>query len=108
MKPKIIYIAGFRQHAGKTTTSLGMIHSLSRIFDPDDIGYIKPVGQETVLQRHTVHHLHLGEVDHRILERGSHAKDVHGLVTALHRKGRKKHDGHSRHQNHPNVFHTHK
>ena len=48
MKPKIIYIAGFRQHAGKTTTSLGMIHSLSRIFDPDDIGYIKPVGQETV------------------------------------------------------------
>ena len=38
MKPKIIYIAGFRQHAGKTTTSLGMIHSLSRIFDPDDIG----------------------------------------------------------------------
>ena len=36
MKPKIIYIAGFRQHAGKTTTSLGMIHSLSRIFDPDD------------------------------------------------------------------------
>ena len=48
MKPKIIYIAGFRQHAGKTTTSLGMIHSLSRIFDPDDMGYIKPVGQETV------------------------------------------------------------
>lgn len=48
MKQKIVYIAGFRQHAGKTTTSVGMIYSLSKIFCPDDIGYIKPVGQETV------------------------------------------------------------
>lgn len=48
MKQKIVYIAGFRQHAGKTTTSIGMIYSLSKIFSPDDIGYIKPVGQETV------------------------------------------------------------
>jgi len=46
MKQKIIYIAGFRQHAGKTITSLGLISALSKHFSPDEIGYIKPVGQE--------------------------------------------------------------
>jgi BioD-like phosphotransacetylase family protein len=46
MKPKIIYISGFRQHAGKTTTSLGLISLLRKIYKPEDIGYIKPVGQE--------------------------------------------------------------
>ncbi len=45
---KVIYIAGFRQHAGKTLTSLGIISQLCKIFKPEDIGYIKPVGQELV------------------------------------------------------------
>lgn len=44
--PTIIYIAGFRQHAGKTFTSLGLISRLKEIYKPEDIGYIKPVGQE--------------------------------------------------------------
>lgn len=42
----IIYIAGFRQHAGKTFTSLGIISRLLEIYKPEEIGYIKPVGQE--------------------------------------------------------------
>ncbi|WP_020614361.1 AAA family ATPase [Sediminispirochaeta bajacaliforniensis] len=48
MAPKIIYITGFRQHAGKTVTSLGLIHLLKRCYPPEKIGYIKPVGQELV------------------------------------------------------------
>lgn len=44
--PTIIYIAGFRQHAGKTFTSLGIISRLREIYTPEEIGYIKPVGQE--------------------------------------------------------------
>lgn len=47
-KPKIIYITGFRQHAGKTVTSLGLISVLRKYIDPERIGYIKPVGQELV------------------------------------------------------------
>jgi dethiobiotin synthetase len=46
MRPKVIYISGFRQHAGKTITSLGLISLLRKIYAPEDIGYIKPVGQE--------------------------------------------------------------
>lgn len=46
MKPKVIYISGFRQHAGKTITSLGLISLLRKVYKPEDIGYIKPVGQE--------------------------------------------------------------
>jgi BioD-like phosphotransacetylase family protein len=45
---KVIYIAGFRQHAGKTLTSLGIISQLLKRFKPEEIGYIKPVGQELV------------------------------------------------------------
>ncbi len=44
--PIIIYVAGFRQHAGKTFTSLGLISQLRRFLKPEEIGYIKPVGQE--------------------------------------------------------------
>ncbi len=46
MAPKIIYVAGFRQHAGKTTASIGLISALLKYFKPEEIGYIKPVGQE--------------------------------------------------------------
>jgi len=46
--PPVIYIAGERQHAGKTVTSLGLISALSKLIDPRDIGYFKPVGQEMV------------------------------------------------------------
>lgn len=45
-KQRIIYIAGVKQHAGKTVTSLGIISSLMKKIDPSRIGYIKPVGQE--------------------------------------------------------------
>ena len=45
---KVIYVAGFRQHAGKTLTSLGLISELKRFIPADKIGYIKPVGQELV------------------------------------------------------------
>lgn len=48
MKPKIIYVTGFRQHAGKTVTSIGLISLLKKIIPVEDIGYIKPVGQQLV------------------------------------------------------------
>lgn len=47
-KMKVIYVAGFRQHAGKTLTSLGLISELKRYLPAEEIGYIKPVGQELV------------------------------------------------------------
>jgi uncharacterized protein len=47
-KPTVIYIAGERQHAGKTVASLGIISALSEQVDPNDIGYFKPVGQEMI------------------------------------------------------------
>ncbi|VGO17290.1 hypothetical protein PDESU_05886 [Pontiella desulfatans] len=47
-KPPVVFIAGERQHAGKTVTSLGVISAIARIIDPKDIGYFKPVGQEMV------------------------------------------------------------
>jgi hypothetical protein len=46
--PKIIYIAGERQHAGKTVSTLGLFSALCSVLDPADIGYFKPVGQEMV------------------------------------------------------------
>lgn len=45
-RPPVVFIAGERQHAGKTVTSLGVISAISKIIDPKDIGYFKPVGQE--------------------------------------------------------------
>ncbi|MBN1646857.1 MAG: AAA family ATPase [Spirochaetales bacterium] len=48
MAPLIIYVAGFRQHAGKTITSLGLLSSLQKYLPAEKIGYIKPVGQELV------------------------------------------------------------
>jgi BioD-like phosphotransacetylase family protein len=47
-KPPVVFIAGERQHAGKTVTSLGVISAISKIIDPADIGYFKPVGQEMI------------------------------------------------------------
>jgi dethiobiotin synthetase len=47
-KPVVVFVAGERQHAGKTVTSLGLISALSNLIDPKDIGYFKPVGQEMV------------------------------------------------------------
>ncbi|MDF7806859.1 AAA family ATPase [Pontiellaceae bacterium B12219] len=46
--PPVVFIAGERQHAGKTVTSLGLISAISKIIDPADIGYFKPVGQEMI------------------------------------------------------------
>jgi len=48
MAPKIVYITGFRQHAGKTVASIGLISLLRKFMPPEKIGYIKPVGQELV------------------------------------------------------------
>jgi hypothetical protein len=48
MAPLILYISGFRQHAGKTVTSIGLMSLLTDMFSPSLIGYIKPVGQEAV------------------------------------------------------------
>jgi hypothetical protein len=48
MAPKIIYITGFRQHAGKTVASIGLIALLRKYMSPEKIGYIKPVGQELI------------------------------------------------------------
>ena len=47
-KPTILYISGSRQHAGKTTTSLGIISNLLDIIKIDEIAYIKPLGQQLV------------------------------------------------------------
>ena len=49
MAPIVVYITGFRQHAGKTVTSLGLISLFRKYLDPIHIGYIKPVGQELVV-----------------------------------------------------------
>ena len=46
MAPTIVYLAGFRQHAGKTVTALGIISQLRTRMDPARIAYLKPVGQE--------------------------------------------------------------
>lgn len=47
MKKAAVYVAATRQHVGKTSTCIGILHGLtSRI---DDIGFLKPVGQESVL-----------------------------------------------------------
>jgi len=48
MAPVIIYITGFRQHAGKTVAALGIISCLKKVMDPARIGFFKPVGQEMV------------------------------------------------------------
>ncbi len=48
MPPTIVYITGFRQHAGKTVTALGLLSRLRKIMDPSRIAYLKPVGQELV------------------------------------------------------------
>lgn len=48
MKPKIIYIAGSKQHSGKTLASLGLFSLLSREFPSEQLGYIKPVGQQVI------------------------------------------------------------
>ncbi|MFP4363171.1 MAG: AAA family ATPase [Spirochaetia bacterium] len=48
MKKLIIYVTGFRQHAGKTVTSLGLISMLKKVVPAEEIGYIKPVGQELI------------------------------------------------------------
>ncbi len=48
MAPVIVYLTGFRQHAGKTVTSLGLISQLRKYLPAHEIGYLKPVGQQLV------------------------------------------------------------
>ncbi|KAJ0398461.1 hypothetical protein P43SY_006185 [Pythium insidiosum] len=47
MAKKAVYVAATRQHVGKTSTCLGLLQGLtSRI---ENIGFLKPVGQQSVL-----------------------------------------------------------
>lgn len=49
--PPTIFVLGMRQHVGKTVTSIGVIAKLLSPeygYSVDEIGYIKPVGQESV------------------------------------------------------------
>ena len=48
MKPVVIYISGAHQHSGKTLTSIGLLSLLSKIYPSEELGYIKPVGQQVV------------------------------------------------------------
>jgi uncharacterized protein len=48
MKPVIIYISGAHQHSGKTVTSIGILSLLSKIYPTNELGYIKPVGQQVI------------------------------------------------------------
>ena len=48
MKPVVIYISGAHQHSGKTVTSIGLLSLLSKIYPPEELGYIKPVGQQVI------------------------------------------------------------
>jgi len=48
MKPVIIYISGAHQHSGKTVTSIGLLSLLSKIYPSEQLGYIKPVGQQVI------------------------------------------------------------
>ncbi len=72
MKPIVIYITGFRQHAGKTTTSLGLLSMLGKYFDPVDLAYIKPVGQEIV----TLPDSHVVDKDALIIDKFSRIPDI--------------------------------
>ncbi|EQC38313.1 hypothetical protein SDRG_04033 [Saprolegnia diclina VS20] len=47
MRRKAVYVAATRQHVGKTSTCLGLLQGLTSRFE--NIGYIKPVGQQSVL-----------------------------------------------------------
>ncbi|OQR82317.1 hypothetical protein ACHHYP_16230 [Achlya hypogyna] len=47
MRRKAVYVAATRQHVGKTSTCLGLLQGLTNRFE--NIGYIKPVGQQSVL-----------------------------------------------------------
>lgn len=48
MKPVVIYISGAHQHSGKTVTSIGLLSLLSKIYPGEELGYIKPVGQQVI------------------------------------------------------------
>ena len=38
-------VAATKQHTGKTSVSMAMLSGLRKIFGPDRVGYMKPVGQ---------------------------------------------------------------
>ena len=46
MRGDAIFIAATRQHVGKTSTSLGLLQGLKHRYE--DIGFLKPVGQQSV------------------------------------------------------------
>ena len=43
-----VYVAATRQHVGKTSSSLGLVAGLQRIFTGKGVGFIKPMGQSHV------------------------------------------------------------
>lgn len=48
MKPVVIYISGAHQHSGKTVTSIGLLSLLRKIYPSEELGYIKPIGQQVI------------------------------------------------------------
>lgn len=49
-RPAAVYVAATRQHVGKTSTCLGLLQGLTSRLDA--IGFLKPVGQESVFVEH--------------------------------------------------------
>jgi BioD-like phosphotransacetylase family protein len=47
MKKAAVYVAATRQHVGKTSTCLGLLQGLTSRCE--NIGFLKPVGQQSVL-----------------------------------------------------------
>ena len=47
MKKAAVYVAATRQHVGKTSTCLGLLQGLTNRCE--NIGFLKPVGQQSVL-----------------------------------------------------------
>ncbi|RHY21650.1 hypothetical protein DYB32_009744 [Aphanomyces invadans] len=52
MSKKAVYVAATRQHVGKTSTCLGLLQGLTNRFD--HIGFLKPVGQQSVIVENNI------------------------------------------------------
>jgi len=42
---KAVMVAATKQHTGKTSVSMAMLSGLRKVFGPERVGYMKPVGQ---------------------------------------------------------------
>lgn len=53
MRRSAVYVASCGQHAGKTSTCTGLVRGLQGLFQPPNVGYVKPVGQQSLRVRDT-------------------------------------------------------